>query len=156
MSDLYEPLEFVFCGFRKGDAGLFISVATLRDGVLGREMYFSKGKSKRRWVVGGIYSGASFSDNGAKVLDDAHYVKAWEVQGDKIEWQAKSEQAEALARSEKLEADDRKRNELEELMLPIRKQYGALTKRRDRAGAAALEEAVLRALRAPIRKAEEK
>lgn len=33
MSDLYEPLEFVFCGFRKGDAGLFISVATLRDGV---------------------------------------------------------------------------------------------------------------------------
>lgn len=29
MSDLYEPLEFVFCGFRKGDAGLFISVATL-------------------------------------------------------------------------------------------------------------------------------
>lgn len=41
MSDLYEPLEFVFCGFRKGDAGLFISVATLRDGVLGREMYFS-------------------------------------------------------------------------------------------------------------------
>lgn len=67
MSDLYEPLEFVFCGFRKGDAGLFISVATLRDGVLGREMYFSKGKSKRRWVVGGIYSGASFSDNGAKV-----------------------------------------------------------------------------------------
>ncbi|MFH4823339.1 hypothetical protein ABCG99_03425, partial [Klebsiella pneumoniae] len=21
MSDLYEPLEFVFCGFRKGDAG---------------------------------------------------------------------------------------------------------------------------------------
>ncbi|AYB95625.1 hypothetical protein DZA54_25130 (plasmid) [Salmonella enterica subsp. enterica serovar Dublin] len=54
MSDLYEPLEFVFCGFRKGDAGLFISVATLRDGVLGREMYFSKGKSKRRWVVGGI------------------------------------------------------------------------------------------------------
>ncbi|MGG6228919.1 hypothetical protein ACQ0QR_26875, partial [Klebsiella pneumoniae] len=37
-----------------------------------------------------------------------------------------------------------------------RKQYGALTKRRDRAGAAALEEAVLRALRAPIRKAEEK
>ena len=89
MSDLYEPLEFVFCGFRKGDAGLFISVATLRDGVLGREMYFSKGKSKRRWVVGGIYSGASFSDNGAKGLDDAHYVKAWEVQGDKIEWQAK-------------------------------------------------------------------
>ncbi|WP_374693118.1 hypothetical protein [Escherichia coli] len=84
MSDLYEPLEFVFCGFRKGDAGLFISVATLRDGVLGREMYFSKGKSKRRWVVGGIYSGASFSDNGAKGLDDAHYVKAWEVQGDKI------------------------------------------------------------------------
>lgn len=77
---------------------------------------------------------ASFSDNGAKGLDDAHYVKAWEVQGDKIEWQAKSEQAEALARSEKLEADDRKRNELEELMLPIRKQYGALTKRRDRAG----------------------
>lgn len=103
MSDLYEPLEFVFCGFRKGDAGLFISVATLRDGVLGREMYFSKGKSKRRWVVGGIYSGASFSDNGAKGLDDAHYVKAWEVQGDKIEWQAKSEQAEALARSEKLD-----------------------------------------------------
>lgn len=90
MSDLYEPLEFVFCGFRKGDAGLFISVATLRDGVLGREMYFSKGKSKRRWVVGGIYSGASFSDNGAKGLDDAHYVKAWEVQGDKIEWQAKA------------------------------------------------------------------
>ncbi|MDF4308713.1 hypothetical protein P3389_19000, partial [Vibrio parahaemolyticus] len=28
--------------------------------------------------------------------------------------------------------------ELEELMLPIRKQYGALTKRRDRAGAAVL------------------
>ncbi|AXZ75752.1 hypothetical protein D3W53_24690 (plasmid) [Escherichia coli] len=55
-----------------------------------------------------------------------------------------------------VQADDRKRNELEELMLPIRKQYGALTKRRDRAGAAALEEAVLRALRAPIRKAEEK
>ncbi len=52
MSDLYEPLEFVFCGFRKGDAGLFISVATLRDGVLGREMYFSKGKAKAlgcRW-----------------------------------------------------------------------------------------------------------
>lgn len=156
MSDLYEPLEFVFCGFRKGDAGLFISVATLRDGVLVREMYFSKAKSKRRWVVGGIYSGASFSDSGAKGLDDARYVKAWEVQGAQIEWQAKSEQAEALARSEKLEADDRKRNELEEVMLPIRKQYGALIKRRDRAGAAALEEAVLRALRAPIRKAEEK
>lgn len=53
MSDLYEPLEFVFCGFRKGDAGLFISVATLRDGVLGREMYFSKGKKQKalgcRW-----------------------------------------------------------------------------------------------------------
>ncbi len=88
MSDLYEPLEFVFCGFRKGDAGLFISVATLRDGVLGREMYFSKGKAKALGCRC-IYSGASFSDNGAKGLDDAHYVKAWEVQGDKIEWQAK-------------------------------------------------------------------
>ncbi len=67
MSDLYEPLEFVFCGFRKGDAGLFISVATLRDGVLGREMYFSKGKSKRRWVVGGIYSGPRFRTTEQKV-----------------------------------------------------------------------------------------
>ncbi len=67
MSDLYEPLEFVFCGFRKGDAGLFISVATLRDGVLGREMYFSKEKAKGAGLSVAFTQGPRFRTTEQKV-----------------------------------------------------------------------------------------
>ncbi len=54
----------------------------------------------------------------------------------------------------KLELDAKKVNELEALLLPLRKQYAVYSRQYDYAGQEALEQAVLRALRSPPRKVE--
>lgn len=153
MAEELESLDFVFCGWRESRGRLLMAVTPLRDGVMQETSYFST-KSKRRWVIGGIYTGAEFGESSARGLDQARYTSKWEDQGDIIQWQAVSDKAESIVRGQKVEADARKRNEIEAVMLPLRKQYAALLKQRDRAGLAALEEAALRALRAPVRATE--
>lgn len=153
MAEEFEALDFVFCGWRESGGRLLMAVAPLRDGSMQETSYFTT-KGKRRWVIGGIYTGAEFGESSAKGLDQARYSSKWEDRGVIIQWQAVSDKAESIVRGQKVEADARKRNEIEAAMLPLRKQYAALQKQRDRAGLAALEEAVLRALRAPVRAAE--
>lgn len=153
MAEEFESLDFVFCGWREIKGRLYMAVVPLRDGEMQEASYFST-KGKRRWVIGGVYTGAEFGEASAKGLDQTCYVRKWEDQGAIIQWQAISDKAESIVRGLKVEADARKRNEIEAAMLPLRKQYAALQKQRDRAGLAALEEAVLRALRAPVRAAE--
>lgn len=153
MAEKFEALNFVFGGYRESKGRLYMAVAPLRDGEMLRTAHYP-GKSKRRWVIGGIYSGAEFSDSSVKGLEQTRYEEKWSDTGLIIEWQALSEQAEATIRCLKVETDARKRNEIEASMLTLRQQYARLLKQRDKAGAVALEEAVIRALRAPVRAAE--
>lgn len=154
MTKELKAQDFVFTGWREHKGRLYLAVTPIQDGELLNTGHYST-KGKRRWVVGGVYTGAMFSSDTAKGLEQARYDRMWDDKGAIIHWQAVSDEAEATVRSVKVETDARKRNEIEAAMLPLRKQYAVLLKQRDRAGLAALENAVVRALRAPVRAAED-
>jgi hypothetical protein len=153
MSEEYAPMDFVFCGLRSSRDRLVMAIAPITSGEVEETIFFAH-KGKLRYVIGGVYSGAEFSASGAKGLDSASFVRSWSDRGEVIRWQALSDQAEAQARTKKLEANARKVNEIEAVLLPLRKQYAVFQRQRDRAGASALEQAVMAALRAPVRQGE--
>lgn len=155
MAETFESLDFIFAGLREYKGSFLMVVIPIREGEAQNPLHY-KGKPKRRWAIGGVYQGAEFGDRSAKGLDSASYKERWNDNSAIIGWQALNDRAEAAVRCLKDEADARKRNAIEEAMLPLRAQYSALQRRRDTAGLEALENAVLRALRAPVRKAEQK
>lgn len=155
MADHFEPLDFIYGGLREHKGSFVMVIIPLRKGKPQRAFVF-KGKPKRRLAIGGVYQGSEFSDDAVRGLDSASYKAQWEDDSSIMEWQALHDDAQATVRCLKEEADARKRNLIEEAMLPLRKQYTTLQRQRDSAGLAALEQAVLRALRAPVTKAEQK
>lgn len=117
----------------------------------GEPMQFAT--SKRKLVLGGVYDGAEFDDGGAKGLSIAQYVGRWPDEAQRLEWAALDSQAETNAASAKLESDEKRRCEIEAILLPLRKLVHA--KRHDPAAQQAIVNAVVRALHVAPRKEEE-
>jgi hypothetical protein len=150
----FLPFDFIYAGRRtlKGDkpgAEIFRIV----DGQLADGFVFAS-KSLKGYVIGGVYRGARFSDSQAQGLGAVKFVERWKDQLACIDWRARDEAFEANQRRIKLEADAKKVNEVEAMLLPLRKLYACYQRQYDHAGKEALEQAVLRALRSPPRKSE--
>lgn len=150
----FLPFDFVYAGRRalKGDkpgAEIFKVV----DGQLG-DRYVFAAKSLRGSVIGGVYRGAMFSKDQARGLGCVAFVERWKDSVACIDWRSRDEAFDANQRRNKLEADSKRVNEIEAILLPLRKLYASYTRQYDQAGKEALEQAVLRALRSPPRKSE--
>ena len=144
----FLPFDFVYAGRRvlKGDkAGA--EIFRIVDGRIADSFVFAA-KSLKGRVIGGVYRGAEFSNNQARGLGAVEFVHRWKDQG------ARDEAFETEQRRSRLEADAKKVNEIEAIMLPLRKLYASYSRQYDHAGKEALEQAVLRALRSPPRKTE--
>lgn len=151
---VFEPSDFVYAGRRILKGGkIGVAIHRINDALLAVEMVFNS-KHLQGNVIGGIYRGASFSTSQADGLGNAKYVGRWENAVDLIGWRARDEAIEADTRLAKLVADAKKLNELETLLLPLRKLYATYTRQYDNAGKESLEQALIRALRSPPRKSE--
>lgn len=150
----FLPFDFVYAG-RRALIGDKPGVEIFRI-VCGRlaDSYVFSSKSLKGNAIGGVYRGATFTDDQAHGLGAAKFVERWKDQVACIDWRARDEAFEASQRRIKLEADAKKVNEIEAMMLPLRKLYASYTRQYDNAGKEALEQAVLRALRSPPRKCE--
>lgn len=151
----FRSKDFVYCGFRYSSKKLWIAIRELNDDLsLGSEAIFEYKKNRDR-IVGGIYRGASFSQEKIRGLDgQLEFIKRWHIQGDLIQWHAAHDRAASLNRSAKLEKDADKVREIEKVMKPLRVLFDNCRKRNDFAGMDALQEATVRALRTPLRKSE--
>lgn len=150
----FLPFDYVYAGRRalKGDkpgAEIFQVV----NGQLGNSYVFAA-KSLKGRIIGGVYRGAMFSKEQARGLGSAAFVERWKDQLACIDWRSRDEAFEADQRRSKLEADAKKVNEIESMLLPLRKLYASYSRQYDHAGKEALEQAVLRALRSLPRKSE--
>lgn len=151
---VFLPFDFVYAGRRalQGDKP-GAEIIRIVEGRLANSLMFEAKVLKGR-VIGGVYRGALFSNGIARGLGTATFVERWKDQSQCIDWRARDEAFEADQRLLKLEADAKKMNEIEVMVLPLRKLYASYTRRYDNAGKEALEKALLRALRSPPRKTE--
>lgn len=153
-AEAFVAKDFVYCGVRmfKKELGVVI-VALNPDGTLGKESAYDYKKSRER-TIGGIYRGALFSETQCQGIDTVKYVESYKDSEAVIGWQARNDQAKSQERINKLEKDAKKTNEIDTMMLPLRKYFNNYRKRNDYAGMDALEAAVIRSLRTPIRQSE--
>jgi hypothetical protein len=151
----HRPLDLAYCGRRWTDSGkLFVVICPIKEGVLQKEMWFDFDRKAVR-TVGGVYSGASFSEKGVRGLSARlQYLRQWPDSSQLLDWQARDEDAEVQARSKKLEGDAKRVSEIEKIMLPLRAQYEGYRKKHDVAGMRALRAAVQNALMSAPRKTE--
>lgn len=154
-----EPIkkDFVYIGHAiLSDGKLGISLRPVgEDGKLEEVMSFEPKNGRRNpTVIGGIYRGASFSPERIHGLGDVTFTgDRWQDKEQRVLWQAASDDAEEKIRARRLEKEQG--NEIEELLLPLRKQYASAVKRFDYTTRETLERAVLRALKTLPRKDEE-
>lgn len=151
----FQAFDFVYAGrISTTPKKVYAQIHCLLDGQLGpRQLYDPK--ALKKLAIGGVYRGVTFCDGTARGLEKARFVGRWsESEAMLMDWRARDDAVESAQRLAKLEADTRKHSELEALLLPVRKLYAAYTRKYDKAGLEALEQAVLRALRAPPRKTE--
>ncbi|MDR8093124.1 hypothetical protein KPB05_37340 [Burkholderia gladioli] len=155
LPDEMELADFVYTGLRltgKGERCISLRVID-NEGCLSDERWFAYSRKSAR-AVGGVYRGARFSDKQAHGLESVTFVKRWPDESQRIEWEAKEQAVEAQLRLKALEADAARTSDLELALTPARQVYDSMRRRYDKAGMAALEAAVLAALRAPLRKSE--
>ena len=146
--------DFVYAGRRTGKASkVFGAVRQIIDGQLGPEEYYGADTMKGK-ILGGVYTGASFHDGGARGMNSATWLKRWSAVDDLIMWRAHDDAVETELRAAKLMGDSKKINELDGILLPLRKLYASYAKQYNHASREALEQAVLRSLRTPPRKTE--
>lgn len=139
--------DYVYAGRRLLKSGkMGAEVIVIVGGALGERMLFEYRTLKGK-AVGGIYRGASFSDEQVRKLGEAAYQGQWSDELARVDWRSRDEAAEAEQRTDKLEADAKRAHEIEELLLPLRRLYASYSLRHDYGGKEALEAAVLRALR---------
>lgn len=153
----FEARDFVYCGLRYQSSNKALMVAIRKimdDGALGVEMIYQYKRNRDR-SIGGVYRGASFSPSHIRGLDaNLVFVKRWDDQADRIRWQAEHDDAEKMHRMTKLEKEAGKIRDIEDIMKPLRAIYQGYRKRNDFAGMDALDAAVQRALRTPLRSTE--
>jgi hypothetical protein len=150
----FLPFDFVYAGQRALEGNKpGAEIYKLVDGRLG-DSYVFAAKSLKGKVLGGMYRGAEFSPDKARGIGSAAYIGRWKEMTDCVIWRAREEAFETAQRLIKLESDAKKVNEIEAIMLPLRKLYATYARQYDHAGKEALEQAVMRALRSPPRKSE--
>lgn len=149
-----ESLDFIYCGQRLVAGNkMGVKFTLLREGrPAGTFVTQKAGRGTK--VVGGVYTGARFSKETAVGTGEARFVRMWEDSAEVMTWEALDGAAIAEARSRKLAADASRVSEIERLLIPLRKLHQTSRARNDHAGLEALEAAVLRALRTPIRAAD--
>lgn len=156
---IWTPIKFVFMGKRRIGNVMYAQIGRLTDkGIIEKTFMFAASKNWSRFAVGGVYEGAELTTSNDSSTIRGHATSKWVAQWpdlqDRIEWRAHEDAAEDAERNARFEADQRKTSEVEEILLPIRERYEALRRKYDYAGVYALEQAVLRALRASPRKKE--
>lgn len=150
----FHPFDYVYtgrCTLKGGKTGG--QLGRLIDGRIEDTFVFEARNFKGK-AIGGIYRGATFGDQSARGLEGAKYVGRWSDESACIDWRARDDALEAKMRLAKLEADAKRMNDIEVILLPLRKLYASYARRYDHAGKEALEQAVLRALRSLPRKSE--
>lgn len=148
----YTEKNFVYQGKRRSAKGeMWIQLSTLdaNGNMDEKPKWFDAKSPKRNLIVGGVYRGASFNDAGSmRGITDVQYVgTTWQSQADVMEWQALEEQAMARAASDKLQKDAKRVTEIERTLLPLRELYAHAGKFGAYDKQAAIEAAMLRALR---------
>jgi len=149
-----EPRDFVYAGRRLGKASkVFGVVRQIIDGRLGVEEFYSAETLKGK-IVGGIYTGASFHETGSRGISSTTWTTRWHAPDDLIVWRAMDDAVETELRTARMMADSKRINEIDDILLPLRKIYASYAKQYNHASREALEQAVLRSLRSPPRKTE--
>lgn len=146
--------DYVYCGVVFFDNSLSVVICQINEnGELAPANYYDYKKSRDK-VISGIYRGASFSDTSARGIDNAIYQGYYSDNEKIISWKARNDQARTKERTAKLEKDAKRINEIDNILLPLRKIYAGYRKKNDYAGIKALQNAVLRSLQTPIRQSE--
>jgi hypothetical protein len=156
MSEELVPRDYVYCGQRlsQDDKERSVVIRVIgEDGTLGKELYY---KYSRDFVgtIGGIYTGAKFSDTKVQGFNQTRYKGRWDNSDDRLLWQMRDEEVETRLKLKKLEADDGRVSDLQRALTDARALYEKHYRAFDSAGCRALEQAVLAALRTPLRKIE--
>lgn len=147
----FVAMDWVYIGKRANAKETWAGIRVIEaDGTLGKEMFFKYSKKMDR-IVGGVYTGTFFKDGTARGLENANWKKQWDNREDRILWQAENDKADSELRLLKLEKDAGRISDIEQIMLPLRKQFESYRSRHDYAGMEALEKAVLRSLRSAPR-----
>lgn len=154
--DGFTPVTMVFAGTRFIDGKRYAAFYELdaANGELGPEQLMFAWEKAYDCTIGGVYEGASVRDKTYKGLTALRYRAMLDNPGARLEMRAKHERAMEGIATARLEKDNR-RNEIEDVMLPLRRQYAKMLARYDMAACGALADAVLQALRTPVRKSEE-
>ncbi len=154
LSEDFIELDFVYCGLIFRDKEFSVIVAPINpDGTLLKECCYQYKKGRDR-TIGGIYRGATFSEKSCRNIDSVSFVSTFKDTESIIQWKARSDLAKTHERTYKLEKDAKKSNEMDVMLMTARKIYSNYRKRNDFAGMEAIEAAVLRSLRTPIRQSE--
>jgi hypothetical protein len=154
--DDFKPQDYVYIGRRQlkdGKIGHFIRRID-NTGELGKESGYVDLK-KFRPVVGGVYTGATFSETHAKGIDSAKYNRQWPDVMHRLEWQALDRNTEAEIKRERIEKDARRTNEMDRILLPIRRAIYNANRRGDYAEAHAIRNVVQISLNKPLTASEE-
>jgi hypothetical protein len=148
----FKPADLIYCGRRYRDKELSACILRLDENgeILVGEGWYTFSKYWKNRVVGGVYTGASFSPTKIRGFNTLQYLRHWPDKDARIEWQARDMSAGAEAKADAMEEKLRKENDLRDVMLPLRRRYAAMQKRHDLSGMYALERAVNLTLRTPI------
>jgi hypothetical protein len=150
----FKALDYVYCGLVFRNKEFYVAVTPINeDGTLQKEGLYLHKKGGEK-VIGGIYRGALFSEKSSSNLDAASFVEKYHDTESIIQWKARNDQAKTQDRILKLEKDAEKGNEMDAMLITVRKLYSNYRKRNDFAGMEAIEAAMLRSLRTPIRQSE--
>lgn len=139
-----KPSDFVYVGQRllaDGSAGTAIQLIDYEGGVqiLHEKVWMFDGKHGKKWVVGGIYTGASFGQTTAIGLPSAQWNgHAYGQFKDRAGWIAKDAQIHDTLRLERMRKDATRVNEIEKVMTPLRQVYQDMRDRGDYEGMHAL------------------
>lgn len=156
MSEELIPRDYVYCGQRLSadDKERSVVIRVIDDeGKLGKELYYKYSRDFTG-VVGGIYTGAKFNDTKVQGFNRTKYKSRWENSDNRLQWQMADEEVDVRLKLKKLEADAGRISDLQVALTDARKLYEKYYRAFDSAGCRALEQAVLAALRTPLRKIE--
>lgn len=122
---------------------------------LGERMAFAPGKAVGNKLVGGMYTGAKFNGEGSVIgLNNAKFYGKWKDQEQLIKWQMRNKETEAEKAAKKV-AQDSSVDELEKILLPLRKLYDKYYQMRRPDLTRQLRHAVVNALQVPPRQKED-
>ena len=155
-NEIFEPADYVYIGkrqLRDGKLGHFI----MRINSVGELDKESGYRDLKRFhpVIGGVYTGAVFSEKHAKGIETAKYDRQWPDPMKRLEWGALDRVAETAIKKKRIEADARRMNEMDSILLPIRRAIYNANRRGDYTEAHAIRQAVEISLNKPILSSEE-